>query len=107
MLANTGLIGMIAKAERGEDARQAIARHSAVYLTGIGGAGYLISKAITAARVIAFPDLGMEAIHEFRAEEMPVTVAIDSRGASIHSIGLEAWRARSTVRVHRKASDGS
>ena len=92
MLAGTGLVAMIGKAERGEDARLAIARHGAGYLIGIGGAGYLISKAIKAARVVAFADLGMEAIHEFVVEEMPVTVAIDSRGNSIHYTGPKAWR---------------
>ena len=94
MLAGTGLIGMIGKAERGEEARQAIARHGAVYLIGVGGAGYLISKAVKSSRLLAFPDLGMEAIREFRVEEMPVTVAIDSRGGSIHETGPAAWRAR-------------
>jgi fumarate hydratase, class I len=93
MLSKTGLIGMIGKAERGEDTRDAIARHGAVYMIGIGGAGYLISKAIKSSRVVAFADLGMEAIHEFRVDEMPVTVAIDSRGTSIHATGPAAWRA--------------
>ena len=92
LLRETGLIGMIGKAERGEEARAAIARHGAAYLIAIGGAGYLISKAIKSSRVVAFPDLGMEAIHEFRVEEMPVTVAIDAQGTSIHDSGPRAWR---------------
>jgi fumarate hydratase, class I len=91
---SAGLLAMIGKAERGEDARAIIARHGAAYLIAVGGAGYLISKAIKSSRVVAFPELGMEAIHEFRVEEMPVTVAIDARGASIHEIGPAAWRAR-------------
>jgi fumarate hydratase, class I len=94
MLAKTGLIGMVGKAERGPEARDAIARHGAVYLIGVGGAGYLISKAIKSARMIAFADLGMEAIHAFLVEEMPVTVAVDSRGTSIHETGPAAWRKR-------------
>jgi fumarate hydratase, class I len=94
MLTGTGLLGMVGKAERGDDTRQTLARHGAVYLIGVGGAGYLISKAITAARVVAFADLGMEAIHEFEVAEMPVTVAIDSRGVSIHDSGPATWRAR-------------
>ncbi|MFM2421806.1 MAG: hypothetical protein RL291_336 [Pseudomonadota bacterium] len=92
ILAHTGLLGMIGKAERGPEACAAIAKHGAVYLIGIGGAGYLISKAIKSSRVLAFPDLGMEAIHEFRVEEMPVTVAVDSRGVSVHETGPAAWR---------------
>ncbi len=94
ILASTGLIGMIGKAERGPEACAAIAKHGAVYLIGIGGAGYLISKAIKASRVVAFADLGMEAIHEFRVEEMPVTVAVDSKGVSVHDTGPAAWRRR-------------
>ena len=94
MLSQTGLIGMIGKAERGDETRTAIARHGAAYLIAVGGAGYLISKAIKASKVVAFADLGMEAIHEFRVEEMPVIVAIDARGASIHESGPAAWRQR-------------
>lgn len=94
ILAHTGLVAMIGKAERGEEARQAIARHGASYLIAVGGAGYLISKAVKSARVLAFPDLGMEAIYEFEVEEMPVTVAIDAQGNSLHEIGPKAFRAR-------------
>lgn len=98
MLSATGLLGMIGKAERGEDTRQSIARHGAVYLIAVGGAGYLISKAIRSSRIVAFDDLGMEAIHEFRVEEMPVTVAIDARGRSIHDAGPKEWRERTRAR---------
>lgn len=92
MLGRTGLLGMVGKAERDEETRAAIARHGAVYLIAVGGAGYLISKAIKRARVLAFADLGMEAIHEFEVEDMPVIVAIDARGASIHDSGPRAFR---------------
>jgi fumarate hydratase class I len=94
MLGKTGLLGMIGKAERGPDAIASIKRHRAVYLIGIGGAAYLISKAIRSARVIAFEDLGMEAIHEFIVENLPATVAVDANGESIHTTGPAAWQAR-------------
>ena len=94
MLAQTGLIGMIGKAERGEVAIQAIKNHGAVYLIAIGGAAYLVSKAIRDAKVIAFADLGMEAIYEFGVENMPVTVAVDTQGRSVHEIGPAEWRKR-------------
>ncbi len=94
LLADTGLLGMIGKAERGPTAIAAIQRHRSVYLMAVGGAAYLVSKAIKAARVLAFEDLGMEAIHEFTVADMPVTVAVDSRGASVHSSGPREWQAR-------------
>jgi fumarate hydratase class I len=94
MLAQTGLIGMIGKAERGKDGIEAIKNHGAVYLIAIGGAAYLVSKAIRSAKVIAFADLGMEAIYEFEVENMPVTVAVDARGRSVHDIGPAEWRKR-------------
>jgi fumarate hydratase class I len=94
LLAHTGLIGMIGKAERGAAAIEAIKRHGAVYLIAVGGAAYLVSKAIRKSRVVAFPDLGMEAIYEFEVEDMPVTVAVDSDGASVHQSGPAYWRAR-------------
>ena len=94
MLENTGLLGMIGKAERGAAAIDSIKRHHSAYLIAVGGAAYLISKAIKAARVLAFADLGMEAIYEFEVEDMPVTVAVDSEGHSIHSSGPIEWRAR-------------
>lgn len=94
MLGKTGLLGMIGKAERGPDAVAAIARHQSVYLVAVGGAAYLVSKAIRSSRVLAFPDLGMEAIYEFEVKEMPVTVAVDSRGVSVHDTGPAEWKAR-------------
>jgi fumarate hydratase class I len=94
LLAETGLIGMIGKAERGPTAIESIRRHGAVYLMAVGGAAYLVAKAIRAARLVAFEDLGMEAIREFEVEDMPVTVAVDSRGESIHQTGPAEWRAR-------------
>jgi fumarate hydratase class I len=94
VLAQTGLIGMIGKAERGPAGIEAIKRHGAVYLIAVGGAAYLVAKAIKASRVVAFPDLGMEAIREFEVEAMPVTVAVDSRGESIHQSGPAEWRSR-------------
>ena len=92
MLAETGLLGMIGKAERGPVAIEAIKEYGAVYLMAVGGAAYLVSKAIKAARVVAFPELGMEAIYEFDVVDMPVTVAVDSRGESVHQTGPATWK---------------
>jgi len=94
LLAETGLLGMIGKAERGPAAIDAIKKHRVVYLMAVGGAAYLVSRAIRKARVVAFEDLGMEAIHEFVVEDMPVTVAVDVRGESVHRTGPEIWRAK-------------
>ena len=94
MLAETGLIAMIGKAERGPVAIEAIRRHRAAYLMAVGGAAYLVSKAIKAARVVAFEDLGMEAIYEFVVEDMPVTVAVDASGESVHRSGPREWQRR-------------
>ncbi|HEX6794447.1 MAG TPA: fumarate hydratase [Casimicrobiaceae bacterium] len=94
MLAETGLIAMIGKAERGRVAIDAIRRHRAAYLIAVGGAAYLVSKAIRRSRVVAFADLGMEAIHEFEVADMPVTVAVDSAGESVHETGPREWRQR-------------
>lgn len=94
VLEKTGLLGMIGKAERGPQAIAAIKKHKAVYLIAVGGAAYLVSKAIRQSRVLAFADLGMEAIHEFVVEDMPVTVAVDCRGTSIHAIAPKQWQAR-------------
>ncbi|MEZ5491428.1 MAG: fumarate hydratase [Gammaproteobacteria bacterium] len=94
LLEATGLLGMIGKAERGPVAIEAIKKHRAVYLMAVGGAAYLVSKAIRKARVIAFEELGMEAIHEFEVEDMPVTVAVDVNGISVHQTGPAEWRKR-------------
>ena len=92
LLARTGLVAMIGKAERGPAAVEAIARHGAAYLVAVGGAAYLVAKAIRSARVLAFEDLGMEAIREFVVEDMPVTVAVDASGTSIHTTGPARFR---------------
>lgn len=92
LLEQTGLIGMIGKAERGKEGIDAIKKHKAVYLMAVGGAAYLVSKAIRKARIVAFEDLGMEAIHEFTVEEMPVTVAVDVHGTSVHQTGPAIWK---------------
>jgi len=94
MLAQTGLLGMVGKAERGASAIAAIREHQAVYLMAVGGAAYLVSKAIRAARVVAFADLGMEAIYEFDVLDMPVTVAVDASGESVHETGPKKWANR-------------
>jgi fumarate hydratase class I len=100
MLANTGVLGMIGKAERGPAGIDAIKRYKAVYLIAVGGAAYLVSKAIRSSRIVAFPDLGMEAIYEFEVENMPVVVAVDSEGNAIHSTGPAEWRQRiATLKV--------
>jgi len=94
MLEETGLMGMIGKAERGQMGIDAIRDSKAVYLIAVGGAAYLVSKAIVSAEVIAFPELGMEAIYEFEVKDMPVTVAVDTEGESVHRIGPEIWQAK-------------
>jgi fumarate hydratase class I len=94
VLAQTGLLGMVGKAERGPLAIEAIRKHRSAYLMAVGGAAYLVSKAIKAARVVAFEDLGMEAIYEFTVQDMPVTVAVDSTGESVHATGPREWQAR-------------
>ena len=91
MLAKTGLIGMIGKAERGPVAIDAIRKHKAAYLMAVGGAAYLVAKAIRSARVVGFDDLGMEAIYEFDVKDMPVTVAVDANGTSVHNTGPAEW----------------
>ena len=92
ILAATGLLVMIGKAERGPAAIASIARHGAAYLIAVGGAAYLVSKAIRASRILAFADLGMEAIREFTVEDMPVTIAVDTTGTSIHTTGPQRWK---------------
>jgi fumarate hydratase, class I len=92
MLGKTGLIAMVGKAERGPEAIEAIRKHQAAYLMAVGGAAYLVSKAIQSSRVVAFGDLGMEAIYEFDVKDMPVTVAVDSHGESVHDTGPALWK---------------
>ena len=94
MLAETGLLGMVGKAERGPVAIDAIREFGAVYLMAVGGAAYLVSKAIYGSRLLAFGDLGMEAIYEFDVRDMPVTVAVDSKGTSVHNTGPAEWQQR-------------
>lgn len=94
MLEQTGLLGMIGKAERGPATIESIRQHGAAYLIATGGAAYLVSKAVRSARVVAFAEMGMEAIYEFEVEDMPVTVAVDALGQSVHQSGPATWRAR-------------
>jgi fumarate hydratase, class I len=94
LLAASGLLGMVGKSERGQIAIDAIREHGAVYCIAVGGAAYLVSKAIKSARVLAFADLGMEAIYEFEVRDMPVTVAVDTGGNSVHRDGPAEWRDR-------------
>ena len=94
ILEHTGLMGMIGKAERGPVGIAAIKKHKATYLMAVGGAAYLVSKAIVGARVVAFPELGMEAIYEFEVQDMPVTVAVDVNGESVHQTGPAIWKAK-------------
>jgi fumarate hydratase class I len=94
MLAQTGLIAMIGKAERGPVAIEAIRKHKSAYLMAVGGAAYLVAKAVRSARVLGFADLGMEAIYEFDVRDMPVTVAVDAQGTSVHNTGPKEWQAR-------------
>ncbi|MEH6597086.1 MAG: fumarate hydratase [Colwellia polaris] len=94
MLSQTGLLGTIGKAERGPETVESIKNHKSVYLMAVGGAAYLVSKAIKKAKVVAFEDMGMEAIYEFVVEDMPVTVAVDSQGESAHVTGPAIWQAK-------------
>ncbi|MCL4110936.1 UNVERIFIED_CONTAM: hypothetical protein GTU68_030128 [Idotea baltica] len=94
MLENVGVMGMIGKSERGQDTIDSIKKNKAIYLMGVGGAAYLISKSIKQAKVVGFEDLGMEAIYEFEIEDMPVTVAVDSNGVSAHQQGPKVWKAK-------------
>jgi fumarate hydratase, class I len=100
MLGKTGLVAMIGKGERGPAAIDAIRRHGSASLIAVGGAAYLVAKAIQSAKVVAFADLGMEAIHEFEVRDMPVTVAVDARGSSVHESGPREWR----VHIERSAA---
>jgi len=94
MLSRTGLLAMIGKAERGPEGVAAIKKHGAASLIAVGGAAYLVARAVRKARVVAFADLGMEAIYEFEVEDMPVTVAVDSQGVSVHETAPREWQAR-------------
>jgi fumarate hydratase class I len=99
MLADTGLLGMVGKAERGQIAIDAIAKHKAVYMIAVGGAAYLVSKAITGSKLLAFPEMGMEAIYEFEVKDMPVTLAVDAGGESVHREGPKIWSAKIADRI--------
>jgi len=92
MMLETGLLGMIGKAERGPSTIKSIKQHHSAYLMAVGGAAYLVSKAIKSSRIVAFEEMGMEAIREFYVENMPVTVAVDSRGGSVHETGPKEWK---------------
>ncbi|HEY8538726.1 MAG TPA: fumarate hydratase C-terminal domain-containing protein, partial [Steroidobacteraceae bacterium] len=94
MLGKTGLLAMIGKAERGPKAIEAIKKYKRAYLMAVGGAAYLVSKAIKSSRIVAFADLGMEAIYEFEVKDMPVTVAVDANGTSVHETGPKEWQAK-------------
>jgi fumarate hydratase class I len=94
MLEKTGLIAMVGKAERGPVAIEAIRQHKSAYLMAVGGAAYLVSKAIKASKVVGFADLGMEAIYEFDVKDMPVTVAVDATGSSVHQTGPKERQAK-------------
>jgi len=103
MLAETGLLGMIGKAERGEIAIESIKQHKSVYLIAVGGSAYLVSKAIKSSHIVAFEELGMEAVREFYIENMPVTVAVDSQGDSVHKSGPKEWKQKiADIPVHSK-----
>ncbi len=99
MLSQTGLIGMIGKAERGDAATKVIAQHQTAYLTAVGGAAYLVSKAIKKSRIVAFEDLGMEAIYEFDVVDMPVTVAVSAQGESVHVSGPALWKEKIAQKI--------
>jgi fumarate hydratase class I len=99
MMLNTGLLGSIGKAERGDEALAVMARYQSVYLMAVGGAAYLVSKAIKKSRVVAFADLGMEAIYEFEVIDMPVTVAVSAQGESVHKTGPAQWQQKIAIRA--------
>lgn len=99
MMLNTGLLGSIGKAERGDEALAVMAKYQSVYLMAVGGAAYLVSKAIKKSRIVAFADLGMEAIYEFEVVDMPVTVAVSTSGESVHKTGPAQWQKKIAIRV--------
>ena len=92
MMLEQGLLACVGKAERGPAATEAIAKHQSAYLMAVGGAAYLVARAIKAATVVGFADLGMEAIYEFTVEDMPVTVAVDSSGQNVHTLAPLVWK---------------
>jgi fumarate hydratase class I len=92
MMLDLGLLAMIGKAERGQGATEVIAKHKVAYLMAVGGAAYLVARAIREAKVVGFEDLGMEAIYEFTVEDMPVTVAVDAEGNNVHQIAPLVWK---------------
>jgi fumarate hydratase class I len=94
MLGKAGLLAMVGKAERGPETVESIRKHRSAYLIAVGGAAFLVSNAIRASRVVAFPELGMEAVYEFEVRDMPVTVAVSSDGVSVHDTGPKAWRGK-------------
>jgi len=102
MLEQTGLAGMIGKAERGQVAIEAIRDNKAVSMIAVGGAAYLVAKAITKSTLLAFPELGMEAIYEFEVKDMPVTVAVDAAGESVHIQGPKIWSQEIAQRIAAK-----
>ena len=104
MLGQTGLIAMIGKAERGPVAIEAIKKHRSAYMIAVGGAAYLVAQAIRKARVLAFADLGMEAIYEFEVKDMPVTVAVDAKGTSLHTTGPAEWAIKIAARHNDTAA---
>ena len=101
MLGQTGLLAMVGKAERGPAAIEAIKRHQSAYLMAVGGAAYLVAKAIKGSKVVGFADLGMEAIYEFDVRDMPVTVAVDATGTSVHATGPQEWQAKISLKGGR------
>jgi len=94
MLGKSGLLAMVGKAERGPKTVASIRKHRSAYLIAVGGAAFLVSQAIRASRVVAFADLGMEAVYEFEVQDMPVTVAVSADGQSVHETGPAAWRGK-------------
>jgi fumarate hydratase class I len=94
MLGKAGLLAMVGKAERGPETVASIRKHRSAYLIAVGGAAFLVAQAIRASRVVAFPELGMEAVYEFDVKDMPVTVAVSSDGESVHETGPAAWRGK-------------
>src|SRR3546814_10430740 len=104
IVAQTGVIAMFSKSERGPVAIEAIKKHKSAYLMAVGGAAYLVAKAIRSAKVLGFEDLGMEAIYEFEVRDMPVTVAVDSSGVSVHETGPKLWQGKIAGATDRKST---